>query len=347
MNISTRRITIIGGCVALIAFIGGCAKEVSTDTSHMAKDYFDAWMSVNHPGLKPSGLGIYILDDTPGTGVTLTDDDIYVFAEYTVSDIDGNISSTTKESLSQQLGEYNAVNYYGAKILVNDRAYTETGILEMLKGMKVGGRRTAIIPSWLYTIADYETEDEYLEKNGGTNAIVSVEIKDKAQDITAWEIDTLQRFVALKMNGRDSIKFGYYAMTLKEPVDTATFGEDTTFYINYTGRLLNGHVFDTTVEDTAKVYGIYSPSKTYSPMCVTMTNEYKNITIGENSAEAGNTTIDGFAFCLSRMRPMEKVLCAFYSALGYSYSGSGSSIPMYAPLTFEIEAVESPEGALL
>ena len=346
MNISVKKIILTGGIIALIA---GCAKEVSVDTSHMSKEYFDAWMSVNYPGATPSGLGVYIIDDTPGNGPAITDNDFIIFADYTSTDMEGNVNSTTQEKLSQQLGTYSAANYYGADIIVNDRSYTETGVLEMIKGMKVGGKRTAIIPSWLYVVNDFDTEDKYIKANGGSTTIFTISIVDKAAEIVDWEIDTLKRYVAknLNMNPADSVKFGFYSKTLVQPTDTATFPSDTNFYINYTGRLLNGHVFDTTIEDTAKVHGIYSASKTYGPMYVTMSPETKNITISANSSESGSTTIDGFSFCLSRMRPMEKVICAFYSTLGYGYSGSGSSIPKYAPLVFEIEAVETPKDELV
>jgi FKBP-type peptidyl-prolyl cis-trans isomerase len=56
-----------------------------------------------------------------------------------------------------------------------------------------------------------------------------------------------------------------------------------------------------------------------------------------------STIIEGFALTLWQMRAMEKGVGVFYSNLGYNYSGSGSSIPGYAPLIFEIELVEKPE----
>jgi FKBP-type peptidyl-prolyl cis-trans isomerase len=40
---------------------------------------------------------------------------------------------------------------------------------------------------------------------------------------------------------------------------------------------------------------------------------------------------------------MEKGMGVFYSPLGYSFNGSGSSIPGYAPLIFEIEIVAKPK----
>ena len=345
MNISSHRNFIITCGLSALLLLGGCAKESTIDTSKMAKEFFDAWMKVNHPGLTPTGLGVYILEDQPGNGEYVRDDDLVVFAEHTVTDLEGNIAETTSETLSQQLGSYAKINYYGADAIVNDRYYTETGVLEVIKGMRVGGKRTAIIPSWLYTVGDYETEAEYLKKNAGSNVIYTISITDKTDDVTAWEIKQLSKYVERYMDAVDSVKFGFYSKTLVESADTATFSADTTFYINYTGRLLNGHVFDTTIEDTAKFYGIYNASKTYAPMYVTMASEYADITISSDESSEGSTTVDGFSFCLSRMKPMEKVVCAFYSDLGYGYSGSGTSIPKFAPLVFEIEAVEEPNSS--
>jgi FKBP-type peptidyl-prolyl cis-trans isomerase len=56
-----------------------------------------------------------------------------------------------------------------------------------------------------------------------------------------------------------------------------------------------------------------------------------------------STVIAGFAKTLWEMKAMEKGVGVFYSNLGYSYSGSGSSIPGYSPLIFEIEIVAKPE----
>ena len=48
------------------------------------------------------------------------------------------------------------------------------------------------------------------------------------------------------------------------------------------------------------------------------------------------------ASCQKVIVTVEKGIGVFYSPLGYNYSGSGASIPGYAPLIFEIEVVEKP-----
>lgn len=346
MSIFRNKTIRICGAAVLAVMAVACAKEASESKNGDNKLYLDAWLSVHYPNVEPTGLGVYITDDQPGTGAAVTDDDTYLFIRYTATDLDGTIGNTTEEKVAQQLGNYSQSTYYGPTVVINNKYMTQVGILEMIKGMKVGGTRTAVIPGWLNstlsTNEDYTTAEDFLNNKSGSNAIYTITISDKTSDITKWEIDSLERYTARVMNDVDSTFYGYYYQQLKAPTDTTTLPRDTSFYINYTGRLLNGKVFDTTVEDTAKFYGIYSSSKTYEPQQVTLNETYTEITLGGSSSSDGSTTINGFAYCLSKMKAYEKGVCAFYSNLGYGYSGSGSSIPKYAPLSFEIEIVDQP-----
>ena len=340
MNISTLRVTLTCGITAaILAFLSGCAKESSVDNSSVEKEYLKAWIGANHPGVSASGRGIYILEDKPGAGAAVTDDDFYLFVEYTSTDLKGNVSATSSKKLSQQIGSYSPTNYYGDQIIMKDEAYTQLGVMDLIDGMRVGGMRVGVIPGWLNVVLK-----DYNNKVSGSNSIYTITLKDKTNDITAWEIDTLARYAAVHMPGVDSTFYGYYCKTVKEPTSSKAFSSDTTYYINYTGRLLNGQVFDTTVEDTAKVYGFYSSKKTYQPTKVTPSDDddYTKTTIGGTDTSEGITAVKGFAYCLSKLRPFEKVTCAFYSDLGYGYSGSGSTIPKFAPIVFDIEVVEKP-----
>ncbi len=120
---------------------------------------------------------------------------------------------------------------------------------------------------------------------------------------------------------------------------TTSGSNDTTIYINYVGRLLNGNVFDTNVERVAQDNGL--SGGTYEPVAIQWGDSYYELQMGDESSSSSVT--QGFAMTLWRMHPFGKAIGIFYSNLGYGYSGSGSSIPAYSPLMFEIEIVEKPE----
>ncbi len=78
----------------------------------------------------------------------------------------------------------------------------------------------------------------------------------------------------------DTLKYGLYYVQHKKPGpdddDTVAFATDSTVYINYIGRRLDGQVFDTNIRDTAKRYDIFSSSSKYEPVAVTWNkDDYK------------------------------------------------------------------------
>lgn len=119
---------------------------------------------------------------------------------------------------------------------------------------------------------------------------------------------------------------------------TTSGSRDTTIYINYVGRLLNGQVFDTNIERVAMDNGL--SGGTYSPSAIQWGESYTNIEMGASGSSS--SIITGFAMTLWRMHPFGKAIGIFYSDLGYGISGSGEMIPAYSPLMFEIEIVENP-----
>lgn len=327
--------------------ISGCATSVEEAPNEAEKRYFDAWMHLNYPTAKPTGLGIYILEDTPGTGKEVKEDG-YAFADYVISDLEGNISSYTQKSIAKQLGKYDTTSYYGPKVQTTIEGAIPAGLAEGVVGMKVGGRRKFIIPGWLMSYKKYETEEEYLAISSSyDNTIYDMTITDFTEDITKWQTGKIGEYFAENtsifggMTVRDTVKghSGMYYKQLTAPTDTTSFPSDTTIYINYTGMLLNGLVFDTTIEKVAKDNGLYTPGKSYKPMQVNWGSSYSEITMGSSES----SIINGFALTLWQMRAMESGIGVFISDYGYSTNGSGSSIPGYSPLIFKIEIVEKPE----
>lgn len=336
--------------VPALAFIpalilSGCAVEEDTVANQDEKMYVEAWLHIHYPEAELSGIGTYILRDTPadeeGKEVTMP---CYARVTYTVRDMSGNISSTSDSTIAKQTGNFNKSYYYGPRVWsVWDNSLNK-GLEDMVVGMREGDERMALIPGWTQTYQRYGSEEEYLDNvTGNSHQIYTVKIDEVVDDIMEWQIDTIENYYRKAWPGETpySLYRGFYYRTSPETPGTgeaADLHKDTTIYINYTGWLLNGQVFDTTKERVAKDNNIYSSSKTYAPMEVQMAEDSTSVQLD------GNDIIAGFARTIWQMKPMEKGTGLFWSAYGYGTSGSGSLIPEYAPLVFEIEIVENPDG---
>ncbi len=332
---------------AFAAVIAACAKIQSAPTYEADQRYLDAWLEVHHPGVERIG-DVAILDDQPGTGAPVADS-AWIFVRYTVRGLDGTISESTDENVMKQYGSYNASYYYGPQPWSTDESVMSVGIERGIKGssvisgaslptMNVGGKRTFIVPSWLAGTDRLDKEEDYLNtSNSASTYIYELEIVDCTDDLLQWQFDTMQVYSNLHFEGIDTTSYGYYYKQLKEPDDTLEMTGDTTIYINYVGRLINGQVFDTNIKDTAKMYNLYKETATYGPSEATWNSDASSVKLGES------TVITGFGMTIARMNKHEKGIALFYSEYGYSYSGSGSTIPAYAPLIFEIEFVDKPD----
>ncbi len=339
---------------SIILIMAGCAKHVSTGPNEANERYFDAWMKVNHPTAKPSGLGIYVLNEKKGSGQSQAEvkENGYAYLSYKISSLSGEISSYTDKETAKQLGDYDTTTYYGPKFNSTIPGTSPAGFLEGLVGMKIGDSKKFIVPSWLMNFSVYDTEEEYLspdeegyKASNYESTIYEITVEDYTEDIEKWQRGRIGRYFAENtdvfgnMTANDTIKGhgGFYYKQIQAPADTASFKTDTTIYINYTGRLLNGLVFDTTIERIAKDNGLYSPDKDYKPVSVKWGEKSGDLTM------SGSSVISGFSLTLWQMRSMEKGIGIFTSDYGYGNTGSGSSIPGFSPLIFEIEIVSKPE----
>jgi len=332
--------------VAALAAVS-CARATSEGSNQLAKKYFNAWAKVNIPEARHTELGSYVIEEQDGQGKAITED--FISAEFIIRTLDGKIASSTYEDVAKQLGSYARSDYYGPKIWFRGENSLYAGIEELIAGKHVGYHVKAAIPGCILTSDRYDTADEYVENVSGTDYIYEFTIMDAFDDVVKYEVDSLVRYLKRnypKVNPADTVeheinKYGLYYIQLKEPVikeeaDTAyTDGDKVNF--NYTGMLLNGTIFDTTVEKTAKDAGIYSSSNTYGATYMTWNEDYTQMTMGESAT----STIDGFAYAVNKMLPGEKGIVLFISSYGYGYDGSGNSIPPYAPLAFLLEVEES------
>lgn len=326
---------------ALSVVLGAsCAKTAGEDPNAAAQRYFDAWRAIHYPSAGEKD-GIYIIDDTPGEGLEWRENLPVTFLTYTVRNLDGTVASNTAEDMARQLGEWDQTYYYGPQVTLTGEGISYAGLDILLEGMRLGGTRTAIIPSWFMTSKRYDKPEDYLgyetEKSA---AIYTVTLLDQTENLADYEYRSLKQYAADKWNVTDTLStaavfFKSFTDFEQEPSEVSS---DSTVYINYTGRrVYDGQVFDTTVADTAKLYNIYDPSKTYEPVSITWAEEADKLSMG-----SGSSLISGFKHGLFAMHAEEKASFAFGYNLGYGSSASGSLIPAYAALQFDIEMVPEP-----
>ena len=206
--------------------------------------------------------------------------------------------------------------------------------------MRVGGRRKVAVPGWLTGTTRYSDPEDYYKNDTGSHLMYDVRVVDAVYDLEDYQLKQIERYMVENYNKSDSTHYGYYYVQTKAPKNTDKWETNDAIYVNYTGRLLNGHVFDTTVKDTAKRHGIYDASKTYEPIFIAnLTGSYKDVTMTtENSS-----VIYGFGYAMTEMHLGEQGTAVFYAGLGYGNSSQGTSIPAYAPLRFDFEIVRKRE----
>lgn len=328
---------------AAIACLCGCAKTQTSGTNEASKKYFDAWISTHKDSSwKETDFGAWIMEEKTGSGEAVGEihDSLFLRFNYVYYNLKGDIKGTSYETVNKQLGTYVEGDYYGPEIFYGQSLYAAFD--DILKGMKVGGKRKVAVPGWLITYDRYSTREKYLEHEGGDAGIYEIELTDIINNINRWECDSISSYVARNFKGYGSDAelsdtTGFWYISTKEPESTREM-TDTTVYINYIGRLLNGTVFDTNIRDTAVFHGLYSASRDYSPISFSIKSEYSTSTMGDDET----TTVKGFARTISKMHPFEQGTGIFMSELGYWYNGSGNSIPAYSPLRFDIQIVKDP-----
>lgn len=308
------------------AALFSCAKESEESSQSVQKRILQAFIETNYPGTEPTASGLYIVDSIPGTGRT-PDKSSYVLVDYIITYLDGTYVSYTGDSIARQLGTFTYSGYYHPRIWsLEDNT---SGIIELLTGMKEGGMVKAVIPA---VLLDEESGKE-ISQGDGSSKIYEIYLREVIDDAYQYQIDQLEEFSATHYGGLDSTEYGFYFKNLHPLHDTITSSHHVN--VRYVGKYMDGKVFDTNVEDTARKYRIYSSGNTYSALSFQF--EAK-----EDNAVDENSFIQGFSKALWRMGYGDHSVTFFYSNLGYGDNGSGD-IPAYVPLFFELWIEEYEE----
>ncbi|MGI2298969.1 FKBP-type peptidyl-prolyl cis-trans isomerase [Candidatus Cardinium hertigii] len=113
--------------------------------------------------------------------------------------------------------------------------------------------------------------------------------------------------------------------TIDQPSQGTPVVKGQTIKVHYTGRLLDGTIFDTSVEEVAKANNLYNPHRGYQPL------EFR---VGEGRV------IQGWEEGLLLLKKHEKARLFIPSILAYGHDGVKGAIPENAILLFEVEVVD-------
>ena len=163
-------------------------------------------------------------------------------------------------------------------------------------------------------LQDIVTHDEIMAEQNN----FMKEMQERQQN----EPDEIAAYVAKNNITAKPDNNGLYII-VKKKGNGAKVAAGRTVSMNYTGRLLDGTMFDSSVESDAKDGGIYQAGRQYEPL---------TYTVGQMSL------IRGWENGVMGQPEGTKLQLIIPSALGYGPQGA-NTIPPYSPLVFDIEIV--------
>lgn len=334
-------------------FLLSCVKEEDESSASIQKRILEAWLEVNYPNkdYEVTQSGLVILSHEKGEGES-PENYQAAYIHYNVKWLDGNYKSTTDKDIAQMLGTYSEAKYYGPELAEIGYGKITEGLHEALCMMNNGSKMTIIIPPYL-SANDYTNNYGYgytssKTETQTTNLIYEVEMEHVISNLTRFQTDSLEAFKNICYPGLDSTANGFYFKKLSgTSTDTISSGDKAAVW--YVGRLLDGYVFDTNIEDTAKKYGLYDASSTYEALTVSYKSTYKEMSSSSDdnsnsSSTDGDGYVPGFAKALKSMTYGDHAITFFSSDWGYgstSTMSSGSGVPAYSMLYFDIYVEKS------
>lgn len=142
-------------------------------------------------------------------------------------------------------------------------------------------------------------------------AVQTMEDFQKAQETKKNdEVKIMEDYAKKNFPNATKTQYGMYRVVQKEGTG-ATIVAGNTVKVQYTGKLITGKVFDTSVG-----------------------REPFELTVGQGQV------IPGWEQALATMKKGEKSIFFIPSNLAYGEQGAGSSIPPYSPLIFEMEIID-------
>jgi FKBP-type peptidyl-prolyl cis-trans isomerase FkpA len=146
----------------------------------------------------------------------------------------------------------------------------------------------------------------------------------QAEEAKVRETADIEKYIKEKKISAKPTESGlYYIETKKGSGAQAENGK--TVKVEYTGMLLNGKVFDTSIKSIAEKAGLFNAQRQYEPI---------EFPLGEGRV------IPGWEEGIAKMKVGGKAKFIIPSNIAYGARGAGKDIPPFSTLIFEVELKE-------
>lgn len=241
--------------------------------------------------LEYKGTGIYYQVVTAGTGPEVQYSD-RVPAIITMRSLDGKYASVDTFNVANR--HYNFLGYYNPEGI-------RVGVKEVLK--KSNGTVRMIIPSRL---AFGRNGSGTIPGNASMD--VTVRVLDISK-LAEYEDFTIRKYLELNsMTGFTKTSTGLY-YKIGQPGTGSPITTDSTIVANYTGKLLNGTIFDRAIAGSEATFSL-------------------------------NSLVNGWRQAVPLIKQGGSIRLIVPSSLGYGLDGIPSSIPAFSALDFDITVTD-------
>lgn len=165
------------------------------------------------------------------------------------------------------------------------------------------------------SLQDIVSREELEQERANFNSSMEERMKNEPEDIAKYIKDN-------NINAKPTADGLYIIVKKKGNGAKVATGKEVA--VNYTGRLLDGTMFDSSVESDAKEGDIHNPQRTYEPLTYT---------------QGRGQLIPGWEQGVEGQPEGSQLQLIIPSALGYGPRGAGQLIPPFSPLVFDIEIV--------
>ncbi len=338
--------------IAVLPFLlSSCADEKSVDADTIQKNLLEAYMVVNYdknniPRPAQADMGYYYIPLRSTGSSTAPVDERWIRYDISSRMPDGTLLFTSSKDIAKQDNSFSDLTHYTPDyfIMGEDYGYISRGIADAMKNYtKVGDSIRIImypnIVSSRYLPTTSSTGGPIILDIGIKDVVLSPDAKE-AEDLLSYKNTSYPAAAPLKgKSGADTTGI-YFQELIPQPVADDIVVEDSdTVWVQYTGKYLDGYMFDTNIADSAKKYNRYSydPSK-YAASGL-------RIIISNSNSDEDGQVVKGFEAAIRNMKVGSTAVVMFTSPWGYGAMGNSDSDPKYASMMFYIRLLDVGKGS--